>query len=188
MSTNFNIKIVDFTKSYPNKVIQIKNLSITKKVTIFVGENGSGKSTILKAISKLIKYQGTISSTYTFSYMPENPLFPVDITVEQFLYNLYNTSSNNYDYNKYLTKYGLINKLHSTTNTPSKGMKATLNLIQCLMRNTDVYILDEPLNGLDEESVNTLIKDIENSNKHFIISSHLEDTIKVLDKEIINLK
>jgi ABC-2 type transport system ATP-binding protein len=188
MSTLFNIEIKNFTKSYPNKVIHIRNISVKRKVTILMGENGSGKSTILKGILNLISYEGTISSNYAISYMPENPHFPLDITVNQFLINLYHTSSNDYDYHQFVVEYGLESKIHSYINTLSKGMKAKLNLIQCLMRNTDIYILDEPLNGLDEESVKNLIKHIKSSNKHFIITTHLKHTFSGLDKEIIHLK
>jgi len=187
MSTSFKIKINNFTKTYPEKVIHIESMSLTKKVTIFVGENGSGKSTILKGLLKLISYQGTISSNYTVSYMPENPHFPLDITVNQLLFNLYQITNNDYDYHSFISEYGLEGKLHSMINTLSKGMKSKLNLIQCIMRDTDVYILDEPLNGLDEESVTKLINHINNTNKHFIISSHLEGAFKVLNKEIISL-
>lgn len=187
MSTPFKIRIDNFTKRYPDKVIHIEKVSLTKKVTIFVGENGSGKSTILKGLLNLINYEGVILSKHTLSYMPENPSFPLDITVRQFLSNLHHTSTNDYDYYQFLIEYGLESKINSYIHTLSKGMKAKLNLIQCFMRNTDVYILDEPLNGLDEESVKMLLKHINKSSKNFIISSHLEDAFKVLDKEIVYL-
>lgn len=187
MSITFKIRIDHFTKTYPEKVIHIKNVSLTKKVTIFVGENGSGKSTILKGILQLISYEGIILSNHTFSYMPENPNFPLDITVKQFLSNLYHTSTNDYDYHPFITEYGLEDKINSYISTLSKGMKAKINLIQCFMRNTDVYVLDEPLNGLDEESVKLLIIHINKSSKHFIISSHLAEAFKVLDKEVLFL-
>lgn len=187
MSTPFHIKITNFTKNYPSKVIHFPSISITNKVTIFKGENGSGKSTILKALADLINYQGNITSNFTISYMPEYPKFPLDITVKQFLINLHHLSKNDYDYQPFIANYGLETKLNDDINTLSKGMKAKLNLIQCLIRETDIYILDEPLNGLDEDSVQKLSNHINQSSKHFIISSHLEDSFQILDKEIITL-
>ena len=185
MSINSMISITEFTKTYDKKVIHFKTLSINHKVTIFIGENGSGKSTILKAIVNLISYQGNINSDFTYSYMPEHPAFPINITVKQFLLNLYQIFKNDYDYHCLLTDYGLETRLNDEISTLSKGMKAKLNLIQCLMRNTDVYILDEPLGGLDDQSVKKLIKYIKNSPKNYIISTHIKDAFQDLDKEVI---
>ena len=54
------IKTSNFIKKYKAKEVVIRDLLISKKVTLVVGENGSGKSTILKAIGGFINYEGNI--------------------------------------------------------------------------------------------------------------------------------
>lgn len=185
MSIPTLIEIKNFTKIYKNKVITIPDIAIKSKVTLLIGKNGSGKSTILKAIAGMIKYKGTISTIKSISYMPENPSFPNEITLNQFLYNLYQIDDIDYDYKGLLTKFSLKSKIDEYINALSKGMKAKLNLIQCLMAQKEVYLLDEPLSGLDEKSVQLLVEYIHKTDKVFIISSHLEEAFEKLDSEVI---
>ncbi|AIO19305.1 SkfA peptide export ATP-binding protein SkfE [Candidatus Izimaplasma bacterium HR1] len=187
MSTSSAIQISNFTKKYVNKTISIHRLEIKNRVTLFIGENGSGKSTVLKALMSIISFEGEVNHSNTLSFMPENPFFPRDITVEEFLFNLSQLNPNDYDYKPYLTKYGLNSKKTEDISSLSKGMKAKLNLIQCLIRNSDYYLLDEPLSGLDEGSVNILVNDIKKSSKSFIVSSHLEEAFDDLEKEVIRI-
>ena len=187
MKRSFNITIIDFQKHYKSKTIMIKDLIISNRVTVFNGKNGAGKSTLLKAIVKLISYQGKIVSSYSFSYMPEHPIFPLDITVEEFLKNLCHESENDYDYNEFLSQYSLKHKIDCKISTLSKGMKTKLNLIQCLSQKVDVYVLDEPLSGLDDDAIQILIEYIRTSNRNFVISSHNVDAFHKLEKEIIYL-
>lgn len=185
MSTNSILSVNDFQKEYKGKVIHFQKIDISKRVTIFVGENGSGKSTVLKAISKRISYQGTICAPEVMSYMSEHPTFPQDITVHDFLYYLSQNDEIEYDYNQLLIKYKLKQKENDCISTLSKGMKAKLNLIQCLMRKSDIYLLDEPLSGLDHESIKTLVEDIKRSKKYFVIASHQSEAFQSLESELI---
>ena len=187
MSTDSILQIRNFKKEYPNKTIAFDQMCFKKKRTILVGENGSGKSTILKAIMNIIHYEGEITGVNSMSYMPENPSYPMDITVQQFLSILSQKSRNESNYEQFLSKFRLKDKENDVISSLSKGMKAKLNLIQCLMREANLYILDEPLNGLDEDSVVVLVKEIQSSSKRFIISSHLEDAFEKLDSEVIKV-
>jgi len=188
MSTESLIQIKNFKKEYLNKVIHISNISIAKRVTIIIGENGSGKSTLFKGIANILKYDGEINHKLIISYMPENPHYPEDISIEVFLNELsYLERKNPIEYMGLLNHFDLRSKLHDKISSLSKGMKAKLNLIQCLMRSVDLYVLDEPLSGLDKESVKKLVKYIETSSKRFLISSHLDTAFKKLDKEVISL-
>ena len=168
MSIQSPILISKFKKTYPNKTIAFEELILKNRVIILRGENGSGKSTILKAIMKLINHEGTIQNSNSVSYMPENPYFPQEVTVTDFLSKLSQENNIDYDYNSLLAKYRLKQKKNEMIHSLSKGMKAKVNLIQCLQRNVDVYLLDEPLSGLDEESVEILVKDINKSSKSAI--------------------
>ena len=187
MNQSFNLAINSFVKNYKNKTITIPNILISKQVTLIVGKNGCGKSTLLKAIAKQIYLKNHFITEKTISYMPENPSFPKDITVKDFLKELYHKSSNDYDYNSLLLLFRLKVKEDLLIRSLSKGMKTKLNAIQCLMKNVDLYCLDEPFSGLDEESKKTLMQIISSrERKQFIVTSH-----EVLnwdnDKEVIKL-
>jgi ABC-2 type transport system ATP-binding protein len=167
------LQIEHFYKRYRNKTVELPSITINSPITLILGKNGSGKSTLLKAITKQISFQGTISKQLKISYMPEFPSFPLDITVKEFLLNLYQPSNNDYDYNQLLTVFGLRSKVNAYIKDLSKGMKTKLNVIQCLMRNAELYCLDEPFNGLDEKSKKILISLIQSKQDHyFLITSH----------------
>ncbi len=187
MSITCPIKIKEFVKTYPSKTIHIHNLEIHHRVTILKGENGSGKSTLLKGLMNLISYEGNIENAYSLSYMPENPFFPLDITLDDFLCNLTQKKENEYNYKQLIALFQLEDKVNERINTLSKGMKAKLNLVQCLMKGADIYILDEPLSGLDDQSVKLLIEYMNKSEKSFIISSHIDRSFKELNRKVIHI-
>ena len=141
------------------------NLKINKGTfNLFIGHNGSGKSTTVKLILNLIhnKY-GTINRNYkTYCYMPEKTTLPDYITIEQFLKDLAYFSKNN-NYERYLEIFNLDKNL--LISSLSKGNKQKVALIQLLMEDKDLYVLDEPTNGLDQESINILIKLLKEKNK-----------------------
>ena len=56
----YPIKVFNFIKEYKNEVVIIKDFIIGKRITLLVGKNGSGKSTILRAIAGFIKYEGIV--------------------------------------------------------------------------------------------------------------------------------
>ncbi len=187
MNTEYTIEINNFSKSYKNKDIKLVNIIINKKVTMLIGENGSGKSTLIKAILGLISYEGEIICPYKPSFMPEFPHFPEDITCNNFLFNLGQIHKNDHDYLSLCKEFSILDKIDCKISTLSKGMKSKLNLVQCLAMKADVYILDEPLSGLDKESVKKLVSYIRNSEKSYIISSHIKTAFNKLNKDVIEL-
>ncbi len=188
MSTHMLIEVNDFVKEYKNCEIRIEKLQIKDRVTLVIGENGSGKSTLFKGISNLINYQGEIIVNTKISYMSEFPKYPIDVTVNQFLTKLSNLQKDkSIDFLELLNYFDLINKIDENISRLSKGMKAKLNLIQCLMIPAELYILDEPLSGLDNDSIEKLIKYINKESKSFLISSHIENAFHSLEKQVIYL-
>lgn len=184
MSIPYLIEVNNFYKTYDKVEIVLEDIFIGDKVTLIVGSNGSGKSTLFKAILGLINYNGTIKRNGTISYMPEKHVFPKGITVNEFLSGLSLIDCNN-NYLDLLLEFGLELKITEKISRLSKGMQAKLNLIQCLMKESDLYILDEPFSGLDNESIEKLIKYIDKSTKCFLISSHIEGVFKELQKQVI---
>lgn len=169
-----NIQIRGFEKRYKDAFIQLKDMDLNGKVVVVKGENGSGKSTLLKAISGLIIYRGTIVNELSISYMSELITLPKGTVLHEFISMMIKMS--NVDlvtFNKMLEQFKLNDKLESDVSELSKGMTMKVNLLTTLMLDRDVYILDEPLSGLDNESTKFLIEYIKQSNKSFLISTHL---------------
>lgn len=186
----YPIKVFNFIKEYKNEVVTIKDFIIGKRITLLVGKNGSGKSTILRAIAGFIKYEGIVEVSGKVSYMSELPYFPNDLTMDEFISSLNSISkikNKESDIKELLRLFKIEGKRKQLLSSLSKGMKAKVNLIQCLMEEADIYLLDEPISGLDKDGVNCLIKYIDNSEKIFIISTHLVSDFKDVSNEVINL-
>ena len=152
--------------SYGKKeVLKDINLTINKgDFILFLGHNGSGKSTTIKLILNYLKgYKGIINREYnSYCYMPEKTILPDYITIEDFLKDL-SYLSKNCNYDKYLEIFNM--EKNALIGGLSKGNKQKVALIQLLMEDKDLYVLDEPTNGLDQESINILIKLLKEKNK-----------------------
>lgn len=160
------IEFIDVNYFYGKKqALDNINLKINKGTfNLFIGHNGSGKSTTVKLILNLIHNKnGIINRNYNdYCYMPERTTLPDYITIEEFLKDLSYFSKNN-NYERYLEIFNLDRNL--LISSLSKGNKQKVALIQLLMEDKDLYVLDEPTNGLDQESINILIKLLKEKNK-----------------------
>ena len=160
------IEFIDVNYYYGKKqALKNVNLKIKKGTfNIFIGHNGSGKSTTIKVILNLIhKEKGKVIRNYeSYCYMPEKTILPDYITIEEFLRDL-SYLSKNCNYERYLELFNMDkNQLISSL---SKGNRQKVALIQLLMEDKDLYVLDEPTNGLDQESINILVKLLKEKNK-----------------------
>ena len=184
------IKVSNFVKKYKTEEVIIKDILISNRITFLLGKNGSGKSTILKALGGFIKFEGDIEIKGKVAYMNEFPSFPIDLTVNEFIFSLNNISKNKIEEKEIVNLYKLFNinrKTNHLLSSLSKGMKAKVNLVQVLIEKSDIYLLDEPINGLDKDGVKCLINYLEKSDKNFVISTHLIEDFKNLKSEVINL-
>lgn len=184
------IKVSNFSKKYKTEEVFIQDFIIKNKITLLVGKNGCGKSTILKAIGGFIEYKGNIHINGKTVYMSEFTSFPNDLTVQEFMHSLNDVSTNkitDVELLKILKMFKLSNKMNHTLSSLSKGMKAKLNLVQVLIEKAEIYLLDEPINGLDKDGVKCMIDYLDKSDENFIISTHLVDDFNLLKSEIISL-
>jgi ABC-2 type transport system ATP-binding protein len=184
------IKVSNFSKKYKTEEVIIKDILITNRITLLLGKNGSGKSTLLRAIGGFIKYIGNIQINGKAAYMSEFTSFPTDLTMKEFIYSLNNVSKNKStekEIENLFKLFNLSNKTSHLLSSLSKGMKAKINLVQVLIEKSDIYLLDEPINGLDKDGVKCLINYLEKSDKNFVISTHLIDDFKNLKSEVVNL-
>ncbi|MDB4183223.1 ABC transporter ATP-binding protein [Flavobacteriaceae bacterium] len=190
------IKIEKLSKFYARKqVLNAINVEF-KKGTVYgvVGENGAGKTTLFRCISGLESYKGIISSDFNklkdhLGLLSTEPFFFPKITGKeyiQFLANARHLKLSNIE-----TKNIFDLPLNQYASTYSTGMKKKLALTALLLQENEVFILDEPFNGVDIQSnlvIAEIIKKLKMLKKTVIISSHIFSTLAATCDEIYLMK
>lgn len=186
------IKIENLSKSFGAKQVLFNiNISIEEgKVYGFVGENGAGKSTLFKCMAGLEKYKGQILSDYSLlknhiGFLPTQPYFLTRITGKEYLQLFCNARKlKNIDFDE----YNIFNlPLQEYAMSYSTGMKKKLAFTALLLQKNDIYILDEPFNGIDFEGsimIMKVVRKMRDRNKTVIISSHIFSTLSETCDEI----
>lgn len=176
------------------------NIKLEKgKIYGLVGTNGSGKSTLIKSILGLYKTQGkVIINGYNIRKDYKNIIGKVGAIVDYVSFYEYLSAYENLRYFAYLyevpfervrevmkiVKLDMFDK--RSVKFYSLGMKQRLGLAISLLRDPEILILDEPMNGLDPigiQELRDLLLDFRD--KTVIISSHLISEIEKIVDEII---
>ena len=194
------IEIKNINKSYGKKQA-LNNINITiepGKIYGLLGPNGSGKTTLIKLINDLltptsgeILIKGNkpgIESKKIISYLPERTYLNMNFKVKELL----NYFEEFYDNFNKIKAQELLKKLNINEDdklkTMSKGTKEKVQLILVMSRKADLYILDEPIGGVDPASRDYILETILNNfdeNSSMIISTHLiQDIENILDNVI----
>lgn len=194
------VECKDVCKSYGNKQV-LDHVSFTiepGKIIGLLGPNGSGKSTIIKSMNQLLvpdsgeilvkgKQLG-IESKKVISYLPERSYLNFNIKVKE-LIDFFEDFYEDFDRKK---AESLVEKLKINLNdklkTMSKGTKEKVQLIMVMSRKADLYILDEPIGGVDPAArdyiLSTILSNF-NEGASILISTHLiADIEKILDEVI----
>ena len=169
----------------------------------FVGENGSGKSTTMKAISSLINLDEghvLINGKESKDLEPEEReklgftldeiCLPDNLKI-RLINNILKSAFENWDetlFFKYLTTFNI--DVNKKIKELSKGMKAKFNIIISLCHGASILILDEPMNGLDpvaRDEFCTLLNDYieEGENRTILISSHIISDLEKICTDFI---
>lgn len=184
------VQIKNLTKKYGKKII-INNLNLTidnTRYNIIKGHNGCGKSTLIKCIMNLVKYEGQIINNNSIYYVPEKIYLPPLIKVSDFL-NILSKDKNKL-INEYLIKFDILKYKDKYLNKLSLGTKQKIMIISSLMNDSDMYIFDEPLNGLDDFSVDVFLEELKLLKKHgkiIVIILHDSSRLSLRSKRIIRL-
>lgn len=194
------LECIALEKSYgPKKVLKDINLTIPRgKIIGLLGKNGTGKSTFIKLINDLltptsgkILVNGNlvgINSKKLIAYLPERTYLDKTMTVLEVLH-YFQDFYENFDIEK---AKRLLEDLELDVNEKlskmSKGMQEKVQLVLVMSRNADLYILDEPLGGVDPATrdyiLDTILSNF-NEESSVIISTHLiADIERILDQVI----
>lgn len=205
------IKIRNLNKYYGSKqVLKDINLDIHKGEVIgYIGPNGAGKSTTIKIMLGLIeKYKGKIkifgedikhnSTDYKMKigYVPETAEIYDNLTAREYLTfigELYGI-----DYEEVNEKaetlmdlFGIKSVYDARINSFSKGMKQKVIIIASLLNNPDILFFDEPLSGVDANSVmvfKEVLAELVKQEKTIFYSSHIMEVVEKLSSRIILIK
>ena len=194
------IEIKDLTKSYGKKQA-LKDINLTIEpgnIYGLLGPNGSGKTTLIKIINNLltptsgeIKIKGNtpgIESKKIISYLPERTYLNMNFKVKEVL-DYFEDFYDNFDRKKALT---LLRKLNinpeDKLKTMSKGTKEKVQLILVMSRKADLYILDEPIGGVDPASrdyiLETILSNFDDKASMIISTQLIQDIESILDNVI----
>ena len=191
------VEIKNLNKQFDKKeVLKNINLTIPKgKIVGLLGKNGAGKTTLIKLINDLltpttgeILVNGKkleVETKKVISYLPERTYLDKTMTVKEVIryFEEFYEDFNREKAEKLIKKLDL--ELEQKILKMSKGMQEKLQLILVMSRDTELYILDEPLGGVDPATRDYILDTILTNFKEgssVIISTHLiADIERILD-------
>ena len=194
------VKFINVNKQFGNKkILKDINLTIPKgRIIGLLGKNGTGKSTLIKLINDLLtptsgeilvngKRVG-VESKKVISYLPERTYLDKSMTVDQVIAYFKDFYK---DFSETKARKLLKDLDLDTTqklSKMSKGMQEKVQLVLVMSRKADLYILDEPLGGVDPATRDYILDTILNNfneDASVIISTHLiADIERILDEVI----
>ena len=201
------IEIKKVTKTYNNKIKAIRDLSLDipdGKIIGFIGLNGAGKTTLIKMMTGILKpdkgsiiingldiAENPIEVKQDIGYITDNPdmfLRLTGIEFINFISDIYNIDEKTRKERiSYLTKeFELTDILDKPMQGYSHGMKQKMMVVSALVHSPKVWILDEPMVGLDPKSALVLKKMMKehakNGNTVFFSTHVLEVAEKLCDE------
>ena len=200
------LEIKNLTVRYEKTILENVNLKLDKKIYGLMGTTGSGKTTFIKAILGLIKYEGEIlldgkqlDTRKGFQIVFQNPFNSFDSkrNVGFSISEIIRLNSSNYTLEELVEKVeinpGFMDKYPSEL---SGGELQRLSIARALAGNPQVFILDEPTSALDVENqkkILDILKSLKNITVIFIshdmnVLNYISDEILILNPEKKNIE
>lgn len=197
------LQLHHLSKSY-KKQVAIDDISLALpagKIIGLLGSNGSGKTTLIKLINGLLQpdegdvvingYRPSIETKKIISYLPDTTYLREGMKIKDML-DLFDDFYEDFSREK---AENLLKDLHLDDNEMlknlSKGNKEKVQLVLVMARKAKLYILDEPIGGVDPAARDYILKTIINNyseDASVIISTHLISDIEPILDEVIFLK
>ncbi|MFD2308266.1 ABC transporter ATP-binding protein [Enterococcus termitis] len=205
------IELVNVTKNYGTKQA-LKELNLTIKqgeIFGFLGHNGAGKSTTIKSLVSIIQpssgsitVDGLLLAEHReaikkkIAYVPDTPDIFLQLTAGEYwdligaAYEL-DSSKQQQRLNELIALFDMASHQEETLASFSHGMRQKTIIIGALLPDPDIWILDEPLQGLDPQAafdLKEMMKAHAAKGKTVIFSTHALDTAEQLCDELAILK
>ena len=205
------ICVQNFSKRYGDRDV-VKNISFTAKdgaITGFIGHNGAGKSTTIKAITGVISptagsimingidvVKDPLKAKSQFGYVSDSPdhfLRLKGIEYLNFMADVYDTPADGRAefIETYGKRFGIYDSLNSQILSFSHGMRQKIMIMGALIHDPSVWILDEPLTGLDPQSafeLKKMMREHAEKGKSVFFSTHVLEVAEKLCDEICIIK
>lgn len=202
------LTLSNVTKSYGNKQI-LRGIDLTVargEIIGYIGPNGTGKSTTIKIILGMIEDYGGEVQLFgqnikhngldykrRIGYVPEIADVYDNLTGYEYLTfigEMYGLSQEEAAHKSktLMELFGVGEAYHSRISSYSKGMRQKLLIISSLLHNPDILFLDEPINGLDANSVmifKEILAQLAANGKTIFYSSHLMDVVEKISSRIV---
>ena len=197
------LECMHLTKRYGN-LAALDNIDLSLepgRIVGLVGPNGSGKTTLIKLAQHLLTPTGGEvlidgmkpgpETKAVVSYLPDRDFLPSWMNVESLLY-FYEDFYKDFDMDKAVQ---MLQALNIDPRRPfkslSKGTKEKVQLIMTMSRNAKVYLLDEPIAGVDPAARDYILRTIignYSENALVLISTHLIADVEPVLDEVVFLK
>ncbi len=198
------VECMNLTKSYNKGINALSNVNLTiesGKIVGLLGPNGSGKTTLIKLINGLLKpTEGVVliggcepgpETKAIVSYLPERTYLSAQRTVKDII----DFFDDFYEDFKPETAYAMLDNLgikpEARLKSLSKGTKEKVQLILVMSRDAKLFILDEPIAGVDPAARDYIIRTIisnYNQDASIIICTHLISDIENILDEVVFIR
>ncbi|QNN40766.1 ABC transporter ATP-binding protein [Pedobacter roseus] len=196
-----------FEKSYfDHLVLKIDNIKLPEGIFWIKGSNGTGKSTLLKAIAGILSFKGDIAIGTVYlknhgvayrklvNFAATEPLFPEFLSGAEMI-GLFAKAkgASSGQAEALLAEIGMQDYIYNPLGSYSSGMLKKLSLVLAFLGKPKLILLDEPLNTIDAESLEVLYRWINKKHKEegisFLLSSHQSlDELKLPGLKQINIE
>ena len=201
------IEIDNISKEFSGDIVlHPVSISFEKgKIYGIIGRNGSGKTVLLKIISGFLRpTTGTVTingiSLGKKNEFPKNTGILIEkpgfLPYKNGFQNLKYLSQiqkliNDQEIYKVLEQTGLTSAAKKLVGKYSMGMKQRLGIAQAIMENPEILILDEPMNGLDDQGASQMRKlflQLRNEGKTILLASHMQEDIHELCDKVYRIE
>lgn len=196
-------EIKGLTKVY-GKTLAVDNMNLViprGKIIGLLGPNGSGKTTLIKMMNGLLTptagsilingNEPGVATKASIAYLPERTYLQNSMKVGDIV-DYFDAFYEDFEKERAYTMLASLNiALVAPLKTLSKGTKEKVQLILVMSRNADLYILDEPIAGVDPAARDYILKTIitnYNENSTILLSTHLISDIENILDEVIFIR
>lgn len=195
------LEIKNLSMGYKHKVLDDLNLELEKgQIVGLVGPNGAGKSTLLRILAGLeMTYKGSViidgeeisyKTGEILSYQPDRFALSEKLSVKEVVktYKLFFKDFDEEKFYKLMKEFNL--PVKAKVKEMSKGMREKMQIALSLSRKAEIFLLDEPISGVDPSArkaiIETILNNFEEDNL-IIVSTHLINQIEPLLDRVLFL-